>query len=580
MLRTFYLLFAAFACSLMYWGLYNYTTIGIDDAQIYFVYFRNFAQGHGFVYNFGSERVEGFTSLLWTLIGSGAYLLSPAHFPQLLLVLNGLLLFGILYLFDKGMRMMASPHWALIALGCLIGYIVLTPGYLDWIVVSLMETGLWSFLLTAAVVTVMKVQFAQRYTYLLSVLVLLLVITRPESMLWCIFFIFMVILTISLQTRKINFRPATVMAGTFTLSLVALLVFRLSYFGYPLPNTYYAKMSGNLFYNLFEGGRYLFLSMVQLPILWFFLLLSLLSLLLIAKKVWDRRREENPIGPAYRFQLILAASAFLSFMIPLYTGGDHFGMARMLQPLVPVYFLMAFNIPFWQEASGIALRKTSPVGIGISMLAVFPMFYFSAEVPLHRVVKDQTPISGEIYVARTGMEDAEKLNQLFEPLAQKPTVGVSAAGGFAWVYQGPTFDLLGLNHTAMAHATGSREGVKNHASFDVYTLLELKPPVFHGYSHGSAVIARFHEREADAFHPLTQEGFQERFVNEIFKGVFFEPLFVQTYRPAVIQHPNVPGIVYQAYFLKEYLKELQGAGYLVRELSLQDVRKGFDPDQI
>ena len=33
--------------------------------------------------------------------------------------------------------------------------------------------------------------------------------------------------------------------------------FRLYYFGYPFPNTYYAKVSPDRFYNLLEGGKYL-----------------------------------------------------------------------------------------------------------------------------------------------------------------------------------------------------------------------------------------------------------------------------------------------------------------------------------
>ncbi|WP_040395907.1 hypothetical protein [Cesiribacter andamanensis] len=558
--------------------MYAYTSIGIDDAQIYFVYFRNFAEGHGFVYNTGGERVEGFTSLLWTLLGAGAYAISPLNFPYFLLLLNGLLVGGTLLLIDRGMRLLGGQAWTTLAIICFLGYSVLTPGYLDWMLISLMETGLWAFLLTAAVVSLLYLQTDQRYVYALSALLALLVLTRPESMLWGIYFIVMVVLTYSLQIRKLQFRPVSLMAGAFVAALVGLVVFRLSYFGYPLPNTYYAKMSGDLFYNLFQGGRYLFLSMVQLPMFWFFLIISLVSLVLLVPKLGWHRPAPEPLSKACAFQLVLAGTTFLSFMIPLYTGGDHFGMGRMLQPLVPVYFMMIFNIPFWKEATGIHFKKARTLAMGGMVLVVFPLFYFSAEVPLHRVPEQKTPISDEILVARIGRADAEKLNRLFAPLATMPAVGVSAAGGFAWAYKGYTFDMLGLNSTAMAHSDSEREGVrKNHASFDVNTLLEIKPPVFHGYSHGSAVVARFHQQEEEAFHPLSQQGFKDLFVNEIFKGVFFDPQFQQTYIPAVIRHPQVPGLIYQAYFLKSYLPELEQAGYRVRLLSMADVRKGFEP---
>ena len=47
--------------------------IGVDDANIFFVYAKNLAEGHGFVYNAGGERVEGYSSMLWTLILAGVF---------------------------------------------------------------------------------------------------------------------------------------------------------------------------------------------------------------------------------------------------------------------------------------------------------------------------------------------------------------------------------------------------------------------------------------------------------------------------------------------------------------------------
>ena len=38
--------------------------VGMDDANIGFRYARNLAEGQGFVFNPGGERIEGVTSLL------------------------------------------------------------------------------------------------------------------------------------------------------------------------------------------------------------------------------------------------------------------------------------------------------------------------------------------------------------------------------------------------------------------------------------------------------------------------------------------------------------------------------------
>ena len=82
------------------WYLNKQSMKGIDDANIYFVYMKNFADGHGFVYNVGGEKVEGFTSLLWTLIGAFFFYISNS--PEILLLITniGLVTFALWKLFN------------------------------------------------------------------------------------------------------------------------------------------------------------------------------------------------------------------------------------------------------------------------------------------------------------------------------------------------------------------------------------------------------------------------------------------------------------------------------------------------
>lgn len=548
----------------LYWALYGFPLTGIDDAQIYFVYFKNFAEGQGFIYNYNGERVEGFTSLLWTLIGSAAYAITPQHFAYILLGLNVLLCYGTFVLFDKGVRLIWGSA-SLYPLIFFMGYVLLVPGYLEWNFLALLETGLWTFLITACTVVLLQLQTSSRYVYLLSLLVALLVVTRPESMLWGAFMIVMLLLVQLLQQGKYMIRPAVTLASVFFVTLVGLVLFRLSYFGYPLPNTYYAKVSGNIVMNLFGGARYLFLVMVDLPFLWLFLLASVLSMIVLAVKLYRHLMHKEAFSLVYGNQLILAAASLLSFLIPLYTGGDHFGMARMLQPFIPLYFLMIFNVPFWSDVIGFRVPKVSTVQAAVLLAAFFPFFYFGSDFALHRLPKEESPIAAEMRIARVGNTDAEKLNELFSRI-QKPVVGVSAAGGFAWVYEGPVFDLLGLNNVAMAHAERAHGGVKNHAAFDLKTLLEVRPEVFHGYAHGSAVTSKFLLSVEDAFQPLEQEGFRDKFVNQIFKGVFYDPAFVAAYKPAVVYHPDQPALIYQSYFSTAFIEQLKQAGYYVNVL--------------
>ena len=72
------------------WLLHSPST-GIDDADIFLVYARNVSAGHGFVFNPGGDRVEGFTSLLWVLTCS-AVVAATEHPEAVLLILCVVLL--------------------------------------------------------------------------------------------------------------------------------------------------------------------------------------------------------------------------------------------------------------------------------------------------------------------------------------------------------------------------------------------------------------------------------------------------------------------------------------------------------
>ena len=84
-----------FVCGVafFYWCINGKPLIGIDDANIAFIYMRNLAHGHGFVYNAGGEHVEGVTCLLWTLFGSLFFIVTSAPEKVFLLFLFFLSLF-------------------------------------------------------------------------------------------------------------------------------------------------------------------------------------------------------------------------------------------------------------------------------------------------------------------------------------------------------------------------------------------------------------------------------------------------------------------------------------------------------
>ena len=171
------------AGSLAVWFLLGRPSTGIDDADIFFVYARHLAEGHGFVYNIGGERVEGFTSLLWTLVCAGLFRFTDdVEIP--LYLLN--VVFGAITI-HACLRRVQRPAFFLFLLAAV-------PAWFAWCQVSLMETGLWCCLLVLTLLAAVERRLL-RFTLLLP----LLVVTRPESMLWGIWLIPVFVRAVSLD---------------------------------------------------------------------------------------------------------------------------------------------------------------------------------------------------------------------------------------------------------------------------------------------------------------------------------------------------------------------------------------------
>src|SRR5687768_7296641 len=212
--------------------------VGYDDANIFFVYARNLLDGHGFVFNAGGERVEGFTSPLWLLICTAARAITP-RFEILLFAINVALVSVALWFLH---RLLADRLRSSILGLALTAAVALTPGFVVWNVVSLMDSGLWLAVFVIATVA------ALRSARILPLLLVALVLTRPESLV-------LAPALIAVAWARSKDPPLRAIAA-FVTTTAALLIWRLAYFGYPLPNTYYATASEPMFQRLAAGFDY------------------------------------------------------------------------------------------------------------------------------------------------------------------------------------------------------------------------------------------------------------------------------------------------------------------------------------
>lgn len=546
--------------TLIYWHLYQKPLTGIDDANIYFVYIKNFVEGNGFVYNAGGEHVEGFTSLLWVLLISPLYF-TGQHFELMILLLNILLVSWLLYACIKFInRVTDQKHFFSPPVYLFILILVLIPGYIDWTILSLMESSIWSFLLVMITLLLARDHIEKRTVAALSTCMVLLVFTRPESILWGFVFTLILALRIFLETKNVkqSLKICSAPFIAFIVAIAALTIFRLSYFGYPLPNTYYAKVSSDWSYNLFGGVYYFILCAFQSPLLILIALSAAFSFFYLAVRIFSEIKK-NKISSFTKpeiIQLILATVSLVSLLIPVLVGGDHFQLLRRFQPFLPVYLITGLHLPFWKNILQVNFNyKLSGVKSFLIISLFIPFIYFLTKSPLHTFRKYGSPIQGEFTLAQTGRQEGDKMNKLFASLKALPSVGVSAAGGFKYRYEGEVIDLMGLNNTKMAHANKKKIGVKNHAAFEKKIFYQQSPDIF----HAQAQLSSFVNAVGDTSIIENGPDFANAHINRIFKKIFTDKKFVEQYVPVMLYKENTD-LCLRTYCRKDYVDTLKANG--------------------
>lgn len=219
---------------------YNFIS---DDAFITLRYSQHLAEGHGLVFNL-NEHVEGFTSLLWTLLLSG---MSFLGLDLLVAARSFGILFGLVTIILSYWLASASagrPIPPLIA-GVAPLMLALNGSFACW-AASGMETMLYVCLVVASFLSV----FSGKLLWS-ALLVMALLLTRPEGA--AVFALLGMFQLLQYPQYKRMHLAMWFVACCGTLA--SLFAFRYLYYGNWLPNTYYAKTGGG-FHQVNRGIQY------------------------------------------------------------------------------------------------------------------------------------------------------------------------------------------------------------------------------------------------------------------------------------------------------------------------------------
>ena len=542
------------------WARFEYPRTGIDDANIFFVYAQNAANGHGFVYNVGGERVEGFSSLLWTLICSAVFRASDR--PEfILLFINVIILsFGITAAISSIQRMFTRGQYshlhAMFATFLFLALLLTSPMYLAWNLVSLMENPLWSTLVLLATLFVIRDELSGKAIYgMFLPLSVLLLLTRPEAYAW------VAALTGILYVRralalgwKQAVRELIPLLAVILLTIIGLTLFRIVYFGYPLPNTYYAKVSPSFFYNIFQGTKYVVQYFVSNLIVSILIAAALLDAVHTALMFMEGKFTNDGL-------LLLPFVAGTGLLLPMITGGDHFSSFRFYQAVYPILLLCLVHFLWF------VLPQYIQIGLTSSLLRRSQMIFaaslvglVAAGMVLYQVrdwvsSEELSELSDEFEFAEDGRDTGQFARELFAAEPELPAIGVIRAGGIKVSYPGEIIDLMGLNNLMMAHNGGERQGEKNHAAFEKATFYRLQPDIV------NPEIVPLDDRLLKAAELKTS------WENTVpLKGLYNEPDFLNMYDYASIQKVDMQrNKALVGWFEKKYLSRLETRGEYVIE---------------
>jgi len=401
-----------------------------DDAFISFRYSRNLADGMGLVWNPG-ERVEGYTNFLWVVIVAAGMLLGlePASFANSLGICSGFLILAVLIAYSR-FRFSRITVFSFVA----PLFLVLNRTFVGWCTGGL-ETQFYSlFVLSGVLLFFVERERADPKPFSSSALFIAASLTRPEGLMF--FSVVAGFFVIDLVRKKRSLRsfftwslPYVIVIGTFFL-------WRRLYFGYWLPNTFYAKVAGLWFE---QGLAYLGVFVSEYRVI--LLAVPILVLLL------TRRRLEHWLLAA-----IIASQA--SYIAAI--GGDRFEFRFMVVLLPLIYWLFACAVR--EVAMSPYLRRLGRVTPSLAAailvaLALFPVRLTPSENGREslRELKIET-IERTGYLGELRIEQGHRLRSLIDDglLAPDMRYATGFAGATPYYSGLYTIDLWGLNDVIVA----------------------------------------------------------------------------------------------------------------------------------
>jgi hypothetical protein len=391
-----------------------------DDAFISFRYARHLVEGHGLVWNVG-ERIEGYTNFLWVLVvalglflGADAVVWSQAA---------GLLLFAGTLLMSWRLLGEVTKDEAV----SLVALAVLGTNYTVCIYATGgLETQLQAFacvsVATLAATGMRRGQWSTRELVALSAAMAAALLTRLDSAIVCVVAAAFCAASWRRAPQAVFLRRMLLLAGPVTLLVGGWLLWKLSYYGSVLPNTFRVKGS---FDSFARGAWYLHRFATS------YLLYPLAVLAAAGLPRFFREASRTMV------MLAVMVAAMLLYVVSV--GGDFMEFRFLVTPLV-----LAAPLGAWLLGTYVTHRALRAAAI--ALLAYGSLHHATTfRYDSFYEIESRAMLEGHLYLPNEQWENIGTV--LGNAFGHDPAVriAVTAAGAIPYYSGLTTIDMLGLS---------------------------------------------------------------------------------------------------------------------------------------
>ncbi|MBI1806805.1 MAG: hypothetical protein HYR76_07135 [Ignavibacteria bacterium] len=394
-----------------------------DDAFISFRYAENLAHGHGLVWN-PTERIEGYTNFLWTLLIAGG--ISLGCDPLLCSQILGICFF-VLSLFFTYMlsRLILQSRTMSLLTVILLGTNYTFSAYATGGLETPMQAALFVMSTFYCIDGLGKKGNTIGNLLILSLLLTLVVLTRLDSALLCSVLFTATVIHLLKEDRAPRERFVNVLCLILPFSVLvgSWFLWKLSYYGDVLPNTFYIKAASSTSPGRGLNYLYRFTS----------------SYLLFAFPIAGIVAAKDILKKPYHNILILVCIILLWVLYIIKIGGD-FMEFRFLVPILPITFIfivwLLINIIRWE-----ILRRGLVALILIGTAVHASTFEYNERDRIEPIKQLQDHIIDE---HENWIGIGKALSTFFNH-SREVSIATTAAGAIPYYSQLYAVDMLGLN---------------------------------------------------------------------------------------------------------------------------------------